>query len=106
MYKRFLSSLATKKKLAASSLNQAFNALLFLFSHVLEKPIEKVEGVVRAKKKPFILKGRKRDSQEDLRHILCRRFCYWAPLKIVFLSDYGVAALSAMRNFSITRGTF
>ena len=52
--KAFLSSLATKKKVAASSQNQAFNALLFLFSHVLEKPFGKVEGIVRAKKKPYI----------------------------------------------------
>ncbi len=52
--KAFLSSLAMKRKVAASSQNQAFNALLFLFPHVLGKPFEKVEGVVRAKKKPYI----------------------------------------------------
>ncbi len=52
--KRFLSFLAVDKKVAASTQNQAFNALLFLFKHVLEKEFEKVEGVVRAKKKPYI----------------------------------------------------
>ena len=31
--KRFLSFLAVQKKVAASSQNQAFNALLFLFPH-------------------------------------------------------------------------
>ena len=35
--KGFLSFLAVEKKVAASSQNQAFNALLFLFGHVLEK---------------------------------------------------------------------
>ena len=38
------------KKVAASSQNQAFNALLFLFKHVLEKEFGNVEGVVRAKR--------------------------------------------------------
>ncbi len=49
--KDFLSHLAVKKKVAASTQNQAFNALLFLFVHVLEKEFKKIEGVVRAKKK-------------------------------------------------------
>ena len=52
--KGFLSFLAVEKKVAASSQNQAFNALLFLFRHVLEKDFGKVEGVVRAKRKPYI----------------------------------------------------
>ena len=52
--KGFLSFLAVTKKVAASSQNQAFNALLFLFKHVLEKDFGKVEGVVRAKRKPYI----------------------------------------------------
>jgi len=52
--KNFLSYLAVVKNVSASSQNQAFNALLFLFTHILEKEFEKVEGVVRAKKKPYI----------------------------------------------------
>ncbi len=52
--KEFLSYLAVEKKVSASSQNQAFNALLFFFRHVLEKDFENVEGVVRAKKKPYI----------------------------------------------------
>jgi len=52
--KSFLSSLAVEKKVAASTQNQAFNALLFLFRHVLEKEFEQVEGVVRAKRKTYI----------------------------------------------------
>ncbi len=52
--KGFLSFLATSKNIAASSQNQAFNALLFLFGHVLEKEFGNVEGVVRAKRKPYI----------------------------------------------------
>lgn len=49
----FLSTLATKHKVAASTQNQAFNALLFAFDHLLKKPL-RLTGVVRAKRKPYI----------------------------------------------------
>ncbi len=52
--KEFLTFLAVKKKVAASSQNQAFNALLFFFRHVLKKEFGKMEGIVRAKRKPYI----------------------------------------------------
>ncbi|MFP4452666.1 MAG: integron integrase [Desulfobacterales bacterium] len=52
--KEFLSFLAVKKKVSASSQNQAYNALLFFFRHVLKKEFGKIEGVVRAKRKPYI----------------------------------------------------
>ena len=52
--KGFLTHLAVERKVSVSSQNQAFNALLFLFRHVLEKEFERVEGVVRAKRKPYI----------------------------------------------------
>lgn len=52
--KAFLSFLAVEKQVSASSQNQAFNALLFLFRHVLGKEFGQVEGVVRAKRKPYI----------------------------------------------------
>jgi integron integrase len=52
--KRFLTDLAVKRHVAASTQNQAFNALLFFFRHVLQKEFGKVDGVVRAKRKPYI----------------------------------------------------
>ncbi|MDY0222273.1 MAG: phage integrase N-terminal SAM-like domain-containing protein [Desulfobacterium sp.] len=52
--KEFLTFLAVKKKVSASSQNQAFNTLLFFFRHVLKKEFGKIEGVVRAKRKPYI----------------------------------------------------
>ena len=52
--KGFLSFLAVEKQVAASSQNQAFNALLFLFKNILEKEFGKVEGVVRAKRRSYI----------------------------------------------------
>lgn len=50
----FLTFLAVKKKVSASSQNQAFNALLFFFRHVLNREFGKVDGVVRAKRRPYI----------------------------------------------------
>lgn len=52
--KDFLTFLAVKQKVSASSQNQAFNALLFFFRHVLNREFGKVDGVVRAKRKPYI----------------------------------------------------
>lgn len=52
--KGFLTFLAVVRKVAASSQNQAFNTLLFLFRHVLEKKFGRVEGVVRTKRRPYI----------------------------------------------------
>ncbi|MEA2084835.1 MAG: integron integrase, partial [Thermodesulfobacteriota bacterium] len=52
--KDFLSYLAIERKVSASSRNLAFNGLLFLFRHVLGKEFGKVDGVVRAKRKPYI----------------------------------------------------
>ncbi len=50
----FLSYLAVEKQVSASSQNQAFNALLFLFKQVLKIEIGEIKGVVRAKRKPYI----------------------------------------------------
>ena len=52
--KDFLTYLAVKKQVAASTQNLAFNALLFFYRNVLGKEFGKVEGVVRAKKRPYI----------------------------------------------------
>jgi len=45
----FLTWLATKRQVSASTQNQALAALLFLYEHVLQMPIGQVEHVVRAK---------------------------------------------------------
>jgi integrase len=47
---RFLSSLATDRHVSASTQNQAFNALLFLYQEILHKQIGLINGVVRAKR--------------------------------------------------------
>ncbi|MCP4341120.1 MAG: integron integrase [Desulfobulbaceae bacterium] len=52
--KEFLTYLAVEKKVSASTQNLAFNSLLFFYRHVLNKEFGKIEGVVRAKKRPYI----------------------------------------------------
>ncbi len=52
--KEFLTWLTAKKKVAASSQNLAFNALLFLFRNVFKFEFGKIDGVVRAKRRPNI----------------------------------------------------
>ena len=52
--KAFLTFLAVKRKVSASTQNQAFNSLLFFYRHVLRKEFGKIDGVVRAKRKPYI----------------------------------------------------
>ncbi len=45
----FLNHLAIEKQLAASTQNQALASILFLYQHVLMKPLGYIEGIVRAK---------------------------------------------------------
>ena len=52
--KDYLTFLAVEKKVAASSQNQAFNALLFFFRHVLKTELGDFKEVPRAKRKPYI----------------------------------------------------
>ncbi len=50
----FFTYLACKKQVVASTQNQAFSALLFLFRHVLRREFDGFEGVVRAKRTKYI----------------------------------------------------
>jgi integron integrase len=63
----FLNSLASDRRVSASTQNQALNAILFLYRDVLEKEIGYVGGVVRAKRPkrlPVVL------TKEEVRMIL------------------------------------
>ena len=51
----FLSHLATHDKLTASTQNQAFSALLFLYRQVLKQELGQIEGVERAKRPARLL---------------------------------------------------
>jgi len=46
----FLTHLAVDEHVAASTQSQALAAILFLYQHVLEQPLDRIEGLVRARK--------------------------------------------------------
>jgi integron integrase len=50
----FLSELAVRHGVAASTQNQAFNSLLFFYRHVLRREFGKLDGVVRAKRHRYV----------------------------------------------------
>jgi len=109
--KGFLSFLAVTKKIAASSQNQAFNALLFLFKHVLEKEFGKVEGVVRAKRKPYIPVVLSRDEIEriiarfDAPYALVAKLLYGCGLRLFECLQLRVQDLNfAMRVLTVHNG--
>ena len=48
--REFLTHLATRRKVAASTQNQALNALVFLYKHVLRRDLDEFGAFVRARK--------------------------------------------------------
>ena len=65
----FLSDLAVRGKVAASTQNQALNAILFLYREVLKQNLPWVEGVQRAKRPqhlPVVL------TRSEIKHVLAQ----------------------------------
>lgn len=52
--RRFLTDLAVRKKVAASTQNQAFNSLLFFFRHVLQRDYDLKDKVARARRSRYV----------------------------------------------------
>jgi integron integrase len=79
---RFLSSLATEAHVAASTQNQALNALLFLYNEVLEQKVGFIQGVVRAKRPsrlPVVL------TREEVQRVLeCINGTPWLMVMLLF----------------------
>ncbi|MDY6839821.1 MAG: integron integrase [Thermodesulfobacteriota bacterium] len=66
--KDFMTYLAVEREVSASTQNQAFNAVLFLFRHALNKDIENIGHAIRAKKKkrlPVVLTRQEVDRLFD-----------------------------------------
>lgn len=67
--KEFLTLLAVKRKDSASSQNQAVNALLFFFRHILKKEFGEIKDVPWAKRRtyiPVVLSRKEVDTVIDL----------------------------------------
>lgn len=78
--KQFLTYLA--QNVSASSQNQAFNALLFFFRNILKKEFGKIDGVVRAKRRPYIPVVLSREEVDLI--ILKLRYPYDLIVKLLY----------------------
>jgi integron integrase len=90
---QFLSSLATDAHVAASTQNQALNALLFLYNEVLEQKVGFIQGVVRAKRPsrlPVVL------TREEVERVLnCINGTPW--LMVMLLYGAGLRLMECCR---------
>lgn len=91
-FKNFLSYLALKQRVSSSTQNQAFNAILFLFRHVLGKEIGDLGDTVRAKrgqKLPVVLtieEVKKLLSHMNGTNLLIAELLYGAGLRLMELA--------------------
>src|ERR1017187_6988701 len=89
----FLTDLAVRGKVAASTQNQAMNALVFLYRKVLEKPLDEVIDAVRAERKvnvPVVL------TREEVSRVIA--VMEGAPQLIVkLIYGTGLPILEALR---------
>ncbi len=68
--KEFLTFLAVKRNVSSTTQNQAFNALLFFYRHILKKEFGTIDGIVRAKRKPYIPVVLSREEIDSILHLL------------------------------------
>jgi integron integrase len=86
--KAYLTYLAVKCKVAASTQNQAFNSLLFLYRHVLKKDFGDHKDIPRAKKSKYIpVVLSRREIEAVLKHLshpydLAVRLLYGCGLRL------------------------
>jgi integrase len=84
----FLSELAVKEQVAASTQNQALAALTFLYDRVIERPLARIDGIQPARRSrhvPVVLS--QREIQAILSHLdepirLCASLMYGSGLRL------------------------
>jgi site-specific recombinase XerD len=89
---QYLSHLAVERDVAASTQNQAFSALLFLYRDVLGITLDWLDGVVRAKRSKLLPVVLTRDEvAEVLRHLtgenLTAAMLIYAPVSVSRMPD-------------------
>jgi integron integrase len=89
----FLSHLAVKGKVSASTQNQAKSAILFLYRHVLESDLPWLEGVVQAKQPerlPVVL------TETEVRRVMGKlRGSHWLLASLIY--GAGMRLMEALR---------
>lgn len=108
--RRFLEYLALERNVSASTQNQAFSALLFLFEHVLKKPLEEVDAARarRGYRLPVVL------GRDDTLHLLSAvngttglmaRLLYGAGLRLLECCRLRVQDTNFERNQIMVRAS-
>ena len=81
--KKYLEYLTCNKKVSASTQNQAFNALLFLYRHVLHKELGDISDTIRPKRRryiPVVL------SQREVQELIGKMYY---PYSLIAKMQYG-----------------
>lgn len=106
---QFLQHLAVNKRVAASTQNQALNALIFLYGSVLKKPLGKLPNVFRAKRPkrlPTVLR------QEEVHRVLTvmtgtyslmARLLYGAGLRLTECTNLRIKDIDFSTNQILVR---
>jgi integron integrase len=106
----FLSDLAVNKKVAASTQNQALNAIVFLYKHVLDIPVEGLIDPIRAKNRrrpPTVM------TQSEVRrvfaclhgpHLLMAQMLYGSGLRLMECIRLRIQDLDIERGKIYLRG--
>ncbi len=101
---RFLSYLATEKRVSASTQRQALNALVFLYRNVLFKPLEPEITPVRSKRKPRLPTVLSHDEVQRLFlhltgiHGLMARLLYGSGLRLMECIRLRIKDIDFSRN--------
>ncbi|HDT11156.1 MAG TPA: integron integrase [bacterium] len=107
--KRFLSFLAIRERVSASTQNQAFNALLFLFRYVFQKKLDNVSDAIRAKRTirlPVVLSSeeiQKIFSYLTGRYLLMAKLIYGCGLRLMECVKLRVKDIDFEKNLLIVR---
>ncbi|MDF3131260.1 integron integrase [Kiritimatiellaeota bacterium B1221] len=107
----FLTWLATHRRVVSTTQNQAFNALLFLYRHVLKRPYDLGDKVKRARRTryvPVVLSRKEVDqvfSRMDDPHLLIAQLLYGCGLRLTETLQLRVGQLNlSHRMVTIHRG--
>lgn len=106
----FLSHLATNRRVSASTQRQAFNALVFLYKHVLDKPIGDNIAPVKAKKRrrpPVVMtKTEVRQVLNQMKgtHLLMAKMMYGGGLRLMECLRLRVMDLDFAKSQVYVRG--
>lgn len=105
----FLSFLALKRNVAASTQNQAFNALLFLFRDILHQELTELQDTVRAKRGPRIPTVLTIDEVKNLflhlngKTLLAIQLIYGAGLRITELIRLRIKDIDFQQRILVIR---